>query len=104
MFAGINMATAVFCSFIPETRGLSLEDMDVVFGLLSVEKRQRDVLQVSNNLQHGALDGPNRGQHLFEEHSLRVRPHSREDEPDVESARGYYSYEKGDISGEATAY
>ncbi|KZT57591.1 putative high-affinity glucose transporter of the major facilitator superfamily [Calocera cornea HHB12733] len=66
LFGSINFLTAVFCFFLPETKGVSLEEMDVIFGLVSRERRQRDVLRVATNLQHGALSGPDGGQHLFE--------------------------------------
>ncbi|KZO91790.1 putative high-affinity glucose transporter of the major facilitator superfamily [Calocera viscosa TUFC12733] len=66
MFGSINLLTAVFCFFLPETKGVSLEEMDVIFGYVSREQRQRDVLRVATNLQHGALSGPDGGRHLFE--------------------------------------
>ncbi|GJJ07225.1 hypothetical protein Clacol_001425 [Clathrus columnatus] len=49
-FAAINIFSCIYALFLPETRGLSLEDMDVLFGAVSVEARRRDRLVVHNNL------------------------------------------------------
>jgi sugar porter (SP) family MFS transporter len=44
MFATINIGgMAVFSLLIPETKGRSLEEMDVIFGSISSEKRQADI-------------------------------------------------------------
>ncbi|EJU00595.1 sugar transporter [Dacryopinax primogenitus] len=72
VFGSINLLAAVFCFFLPETRGVSLEEMDVIFGYVSYERRQRDVMRVTSNLQHGALSGPNGGQHLFDENGSEI--------------------------------
>ncbi|KAJ8490166.1 hypothetical protein ONZ45_g5181 [Pleurotus djamor] len=53
MFATINIGgMAVFSLLIPETKGRSLEDMDVIFGSVSAEQRQAAI-----NRQERALDG-----------------------------------------------
>ncbi|KIY60952.1 hypothetical protein CYLTODRAFT_460265 [Cylindrobasidium torrendii FP15055 ss-10] len=45
-FASVNIgAMAVFSLMIPETKGRSLEDMDVIFGSVSVEERNRHIDQ-----------------------------------------------------------
>jgi len=44
MFASINIGgMAVFSLLIPETKGRSLEEMDVIFGSISSEQRQADI-------------------------------------------------------------
>jgi sugar porter (SP) family MFS transporter len=44
MFASINIGgMAVFSLLIPETKGRSLEEMDVIFGSISEEQRQADI-------------------------------------------------------------
>ncbi|KAJ8694641.1 hypothetical protein PTI98_007299 [Pleurotus ostreatus] len=52
MFGTINIAgMAVFSLLIPETKGRSLEDMDVIFGSVTAEERQAAI-----NRQEKALD------------------------------------------------
>jgi len=44
MFATINIGgMAVFSLLIPETKGRSLEEMDIIFGTISKEQRQADI-------------------------------------------------------------
>ncbi|KAJ6582333.1 general substrate transporter [Mycena capillaripes] len=44
MFATVNIgAMAVFALLIPETKGRSLEDMDIIFGAVTQERRDADV-------------------------------------------------------------
>ncbi|KAF8183657.1 general substrate transporter [Pholiota molesta] len=44
MFATINIGgMAVFSLLIPETKGRSLEEMDIIFGSISAEQRQADI-------------------------------------------------------------
>jgi len=44
MFASINIGgMAVFALLIPETKGRSLEEMDVIFGSITAEQRQADI-------------------------------------------------------------
>jgi len=44
MFASINIGgMAVFSLLIPETKGRSLEEMDVIFGSITAEQRQADI-------------------------------------------------------------
>jgi len=44
LFATIDIGgMAVFALLIPETKGRSLEEMDVIFGSISAEKRQADI-------------------------------------------------------------
>ncbi|CAK5267938.1 unnamed protein product [Mycena citricolor] len=51
MFGAINIGgSAVFSLFIPETKGRSLEDMDVIFGAVSREKRQADIAKQEQEL------------------------------------------------------
>ena len=46
MFATINIGgMAVFALLIPETKGRSLEEMDVIFGSVQAEKREADIAQ-----------------------------------------------------------
>jgi hypothetical protein len=44
MFAAMNVGAAgAFSLIIPETKGRSLEEMDVIFGTVSAEVRQQDI-------------------------------------------------------------
>lgn len=44
LFATINIGgMTVFSLFIPETKGLSLEEMDIIFGSISAEQRRADI-------------------------------------------------------------
>jgi hypothetical protein len=58
MYAAINVgAMTIFSLVIPETKGRSLEEMDVIFGAISAEIRQQDIER-----QQTALGGAgNRG-------------------------------------------
>jgi len=52
MFATINIVgMAVFSWFLPETKGRSLEDMDVIFGAVSADQRQADILKHEKALE-----------------------------------------------------
>lgn len=44
MYATLNIgAMGTFSLIIPETKGRSLEEMDVIFGAVSAETRQQDI-------------------------------------------------------------
>ena len=44
MYAAINVgAMATFSLIIPETKGRSLEEMDIIFGAVSAETRRQDI-------------------------------------------------------------
>ncbi|WRT66794.1 uncharacterized protein IL334_003757 [Kwoniella shivajii] len=49
-FASINIFAATAAFFLPETKGLALEDMDVLFGLVTAEQRQADLARVEAGL------------------------------------------------------
>lgn len=47
----MNIAAMIFSWFLPETQNLSLEEMDVLFGVVEESVRQRDVeMNISDNL------------------------------------------------------
>ncbi|KAJ6478097.1 general substrate transporter [Mycena vitilis] len=53
MFATVNIgAMAVFALLIPETKGRSLEDMDIIFGAVTQEKRDADIMKQERVLDH----------------------------------------------------
>jgi sugar porter (SP) family MFS transporter len=53
MFAAINIGGMLtFSCIIPETKGRSLEDMDVIFGAVSAEKRREDIRQQEQVIAH----------------------------------------------------
>ena len=53
MFATINIGgMAVFSALIPETKGRSLEEMDIVFGSVSAETRAADVARREREIDH----------------------------------------------------
>ncbi|EPQ52902.1 general substrate transporter [Gloeophyllum trabeum ATCC 11539] len=57
MFATINIAgMGVFSLLIPETKGRSLEEMDIIFGTVSAEKRRADIERQERALEHEAQD------------------------------------------------
>ncbi|KZT29991.1 general substrate transporter [Neolentinus lepideus HHB14362 ss-1] len=57
MFATINIAgMGVFSLLIPETKGRSLEEMDVIFGSVSADKRRADIERQERALEHTAQD------------------------------------------------
>ncbi|KAG6881695.1 hypothetical protein C0992_000394, partial [Termitomyces sp. T32_za158] len=44
MFATVNIgAMGLFSLLIPETKGRSLEEMDIIFGAISAAQRQADI-------------------------------------------------------------
>ncbi|KAI0031293.1 general substrate transporter [Vararia minispora EC-137] len=54
MFGAINIGGgAVFSLLIPETKGRSLEEMDVIFGAVDAGKRRADIAQQERVLEHG---------------------------------------------------
>ncbi|KAI0738375.1 general substrate transporter [Daedaleopsis nitida] len=53
MFATINIgAMATFSLLIPETKGRSLEEMDVIFGSVSADQRRADIARQERVLDH----------------------------------------------------
>ncbi|THH13949.1 hypothetical protein EW146_g6328 [Bondarzewia mesenterica] len=53
MFAALNIgAMATFSLLIPETKGRSLEEMDIIFGSISAEKRRADIEKQEHELEH----------------------------------------------------
>ncbi|EJD35354.1 sugar transporter [Auricularia subglabra TFB-10046 SS5] len=55
LFGTINIGGMVtFTFFIPETKGRSLEEMDVVFGSVTAEKREQDIARAERALGGGA--------------------------------------------------
>ncbi|KAF8889439.1 general substrate transporter [Gymnopilus junonius] len=53
MFATINIGgMAVFSLLIPETKGKSLEEMDIIFGSITKEKRQADIDKHERGFNH----------------------------------------------------
>ncbi|KAJ7501737.1 general substrate transporter [Mycena galericulata] len=56
MFATINIgAMATFSLIIPETKGRSLEDMDIIFGSTTQEQRTAHIAARENELEHEIL-------------------------------------------------
>jgi hypothetical protein len=56
-FASINMLNVLYALWVPETRGMSLESMDVVFGAVPLEDKRRDYLDKMNSVRQSAGDG-----------------------------------------------
>ena len=55
MYAAINIgAMGTFSLLIPETKGLSLEEMDIIFGAVDAETRQKDIEKQRVALADGA--------------------------------------------------
>ncbi|KAJ3898373.1 general substrate transporter [Lentinula edodes] len=61
MFATVNIgAMGTFSLLIPETKGRSLEEMDIIFGSVSAEKRSADVAKFEHALDNGPEIGSTR--------------------------------------------
>lgn len=43
IFGGMNATAFVLCFFLPETKNLTLEETDVVFGVVNKAARDQDV-------------------------------------------------------------
>ncbi|EIW52197.1 general substrate transporter [Trametes versicolor FP-101664 SS1] len=55
MFATINIGgMATFALLIPETKGRSLEEMDVIFGTVTADQRQADIVKQERAFDHAA--------------------------------------------------
>lgn len=50
-FFATNMAAFLFVCFIPETKGLSLESMDIVFGSVTKEERAAEMAARNRDLE-----------------------------------------------------
>lgn len=55
-FAAINVFAATCAFFLPETKGLPLEQMDVVFGLVSAEHRAADLAAAQDRAEKNLGD------------------------------------------------
>ncbi|KIN99198.1 hypothetical protein M404DRAFT_155676 [Pisolithus tinctorius Marx 270] len=54
MFGAINIGGIVtFSLFLPETKGRSLEEMDIIFGAVSLEEREAFIERQQRELDHG---------------------------------------------------
>jgi len=63
MFGTINIGGMfVFSLLLPETKGRSLEEMDIIFGSVSKEKREMDVAQAQLDLGPGSRHLTNESQ------------------------------------------
>jgi sugar porter (SP) family MFS transporter len=66
MFGTVNIAgMGLFALLIPETKGRSLEDMDIIFGAVSAETRREDIMKRKQVLELEKADG-------LSEHSISV--------------------------------
>ncbi|KAG5653194.1 hypothetical protein H0H81_001822 [Sphagnurus paluster] len=62
MFGTINVAAmGTFAFFIPETKGRSLEDMDVIFGAVDARERADNIARRERENERGAGAGPGAG-------------------------------------------
>jgi hypothetical protein len=51
MFATINiLGMGTFSFFLPETKGRSLEDMDIIFGTITAEERDADIKRANQSM------------------------------------------------------
>lgn len=58
MFGALNIgAMAPFSLMIPETKGRSLEEMDIIFGAVSAEDRAENIARQEQGLSNGRIDG-----------------------------------------------
>jgi len=60
MFATVNIGgMGLFSLLIPETKGRSLEEMDIIFGSVSAEKRQEHVYKQEKAFEHAGDEASN---------------------------------------------
>jgi sugar porter (SP) family MFS transporter len=65
MFATINIGLMLpFAILIPETKGRSLEDMDVIFGSVTAEKRAADITKRERDMDSELQSSSSRGEKL----------------------------------------
>ncbi|KAK8845347.1 hypothetical protein IAR55_006060 [Kwoniella newhampshirensis] len=50
-FAAINMISFCLASLLPETKGISLEAMDIVFGAVTKEEREAEIARRANTIE-----------------------------------------------------
>ncbi|KAJ7181181.1 general substrate transporter [Mycena filopes] len=68
MFATINIAgMGLFALLIPETKGRSLEEMDVIFGAVAREKRDADIAKQEKALEHNTEEAASDNEQKEEE-------------------------------------
>jgi len=59
MFGTINIAgMALFACFLPETKGKTLEEMDIIFGAVTEEKRREDIERTERAIEKEAGHEP----------------------------------------------
>lgn len=56
VFGAINIAATIFSYFLPETKGLTLEEMDVLFGVVDESTRKHNV-EINLRQKQVDLDG-----------------------------------------------
>lgn len=57
MFATVNyLGMGTFSCLIPETKGRSLEEMDIIFGAVSAETRKAEIEQQEKGMQQVGAD------------------------------------------------
>lgn len=57
MFAAVNIgAMFTFSLFIPETKGRSLEEMDVIFGSVTAASRDAKIKETEKAIDHNLHD------------------------------------------------
>lgn len=49
-FATVNIISACLCTLLPETKGVSLEEMDVIFGSVTREERDAEIAARAHEL------------------------------------------------------
>lgn len=81
MFATVNIgAMGTFSLLIPETKGRSLEEMDIIFGSVSAEKRSADVAK----FEHGESYTPS---HIDDCTDLPILWKALDNGPEIGSTR-----------------
>ncbi|KAJ4469649.1 hypothetical protein C8R41DRAFT_984447 [Lentinula lateritia] len=66
MFATVNIgAIGTFSLIIPDTKGRSLEEMDIIFGSVSAKKRSADVAKFEHALDNGPEIGSTRSNDYY---------------------------------------
>jgi len=92
-FATINFGMAIFAFMLPETKGRSLEEMDVIFGSVTQEKRDKDIRRAQDEIEHGNLDDSDMAAgHAGPSHE-KARPASPSNGSDAQEKEGFDHHE-----------
>ncbi len=56
-FASMNVLSLIFALWMPETRGHSLESMDILFGATTLKEREEEIAAQKRAIGHTDVEG-----------------------------------------------